>query len=159
MKDLLAFLRSWYFVIVDAPPLLPVTDGALLAKNADGALVVAAARKTGTESLHRAVGNVERVQARTLGLVLNGVSGGRLSRLRYGDPEYGYGAGYGYDSAYGQREKDQSAETPGPQPERPDRNIGVEEPGERTGVTPVAIRRSRQRAVAPVADDHVAYGG
>nr|WP_243863856.1 CpsD/CapB family tyrosine-protein kinase [Brooklawnia cerclae] len=94
MKDLLEFLRSWYFVIVDAPPLLPVTDGALLAKNSDGALVVAAARKTGTEQLHRAISNVEQVQGHVLGIVLNGVASGRFSRLKYGDPEYGYGLHY-----------------------------------------------------------------
>lgn len=98
MKDLLGFLRSWYFVIVDAPPLLPVTDGALLTRDADGALVVAAARKTGTEQLRQAIGTVEQVQGRVLGIVLNGAASGRFSRLKYGDPEYGYGS---YSSRYG----------------------------------------------------------
>jgi len=58
-------------VLIDAPPLLPVTDAAVLSALADGALVVCRVGKTRREELRRAVKALRGVDARLLGIVLN----------------------------------------------------------------------------------------
>ncbi|WP_110182319.1 polysaccharide biosynthesis tyrosine autokinase [Nocardioides solisilvae] len=91
MEELLADLRSRFdLVIIDAPPLLPVTDAALIAAQADGALLIARHGKTTRDQLAHAVDRLEAVGARTVGLVLNMVP------RRKGMGSYGYGYGYGY---------------------------------------------------------------
>jgi capsular exopolysaccharide synthesis family protein len=62
-----------YIVIIDAPPLLPVTDAAVLTASADGALVVVTAGHTLDTQLSAALGSLNAVQGRTLGVVLNKV--------------------------------------------------------------------------------------
>jgi len=62
-------------VIVDAPPLLPVIDGAVLSALADGCLVVARFARTTRDQLAEATATVMRVHADVLGLVLNRVPG------------------------------------------------------------------------------------
>ena len=54
MRDLIRTLSERAFVIVDSPPLLPVTDAAVLATAVDGALIVITAGKTTFEMLHKA---------------------------------------------------------------------------------------------------------
>jgi capsular exopolysaccharide synthesis family protein len=61
-------------VIIDAPPLLPVTDAAVLTASADGALVVVTAGQTLDSQLAAALGSLNAVQGHTLGVVLNKVS-------------------------------------------------------------------------------------
>ena len=61
-------------MIVDAPPLLPVTDAAVLTASADGALVVVSAGQTLSTQLRDALANLGAVQGHTLGVVLNQVS-------------------------------------------------------------------------------------
>ncbi len=73
MRTMLAELAEDAFVLVDAPPLLPVTDAALLTASADGALVVATAQGTTVDELGKALGNIEQVRGRVLGVVLNHV--------------------------------------------------------------------------------------
>ncbi|WP_185996571.1 polysaccharide biosynthesis tyrosine autokinase [Nocardioides campestrisoli] len=91
MQELLAELRSRFdLVILDAPPLLPVTDAALIASQADGALLVARYGKTTKDQLTHAVERLDAVGARTVGIVLNMVP------HRRGMSGYGYGYGYGY---------------------------------------------------------------
>lgn len=60
-------------VILDAPPLLPVTDSAILATKFDGALLVVEANGTKREELAKSLGNLQKVQADVLGTVLNKV--------------------------------------------------------------------------------------
>lgn len=70
-RDVLAELRGRFdYVIIDAPPLLPVTDGAVLAAMSDGALVITKHASTKRDQLARAVGNLESVGARILGTVI-----------------------------------------------------------------------------------------
>jgi capsular exopolysaccharide synthesis family protein len=76
------------YVILDAPPLLPVTDAAILATSADGAFVVVSSGKTLDTELGSALGSLEAVGARTLGVVINRTSA----------PGRGYGY-YGYYAA------------------------------------------------------------
>lgn len=94
MLRLLTRLTDEYdMVIIDAPPLLPVTDAAALAAVCDGALLVARFGKSRREHLARAVDLLASVNARLLGSVLN------FAPMRGGDA-YGYGYGsYGYGDA------------------------------------------------------------
>lgn len=94
MRNLLARLSQDAIVVIDAPPLLPVTDGAILSARTDGALVVLSSGKTRDHHLETALEHLERVDARTLGVILN------REPQRKGVFGYGYGYGYGY-GAYG----------------------------------------------------------
>lgn len=85
MRELIESLATDAFVIIDSPPLLPVTDAAVLATNADGAIVVVSAGKTTFDMLHKALGNLEKARARSLGVVLN-----KVPRRGAGATYYGY---------------------------------------------------------------------
>lgn len=75
MATLLRDLRSHYDVILlDSAPLLPVTDGAVLSRMTDGALVVVGCRTVRRQQLADALTSLDTVDARVLGLVLNQVS-------------------------------------------------------------------------------------
>lgn len=90
MSEVLYELRQKFeVVIVDAPPLLPVTDAALLGSQADGVLLVVRHGKTTREQLSVAAERLAAVDARTIGVVLNMVPIRRMQG-------YGYGYGYGY---------------------------------------------------------------
>ncbi len=68
-KHVLEELRARYdYVIIDASPLLPVTDAAVLAAMSDGALVIARHGSTKCDQLARAVGNLQSVGAHVLAL-------------------------------------------------------------------------------------------
>lgn len=75
------------FVILDCPPVLPVTDAAVLSALADGFLIVAKAGSTSGISAVKAKGVLEKVSARILGAVLNFAD--VVSNRDYS--EYGYG--------------------------------------------------------------------
>ncbi len=93
MRDLLhAFKQSFDTIIVDSPPLLAVTDSAVLSTMADRVVLVADPRKATRHTLLRAKDVLERVGSRVSGVVLNRV--GEESSGYYG---YYYYGGY---SAY-----------------------------------------------------------
>ncbi|GAA3930606.1 polysaccharide biosynthesis tyrosine autokinase [Microbacterium soli] len=73
MRTLLRNLAEHAMVIVDAPPLLSVTDGAVLTRQADGALVVVSTGRTGYDIVNDAVGMLEKIHGHVLGVVLNRV--------------------------------------------------------------------------------------
>jgi Mrp family chromosome partitioning ATPase len=70
MHTLLADLTKHATVIIDAPPLLPVTDGAVLAHQADGALIVVTLRKTTFDLIEKALDTLRKARGRPLGIVL-----------------------------------------------------------------------------------------
>jgi capsular exopolysaccharide synthesis family protein len=85
MADLVRRLIEDYdFVIIDSPPLLPVTDALTIAKLTDGALVIARFKSTRRQQLAQALESLQAVNARIIGTALNGV-------LRKGEDAY-----YGY---------------------------------------------------------------
>lgn len=71
MKNMLTALAKDAVVLIDAPPLLPVTDAAVLSRAADGAIVVIRTGRTTQEQLDQSLGNLEKVKGRVLGAVLN----------------------------------------------------------------------------------------
>lgn len=73
MRDLVTGLSRDAIVIIDTPPLLPVTDAAVLARSADGAVVVVSAGRTTYDVMQRALDNLGKAKARALGVVLNKV--------------------------------------------------------------------------------------
>lgn len=71
MKGLLETLSREYFIIVDAPPLLPVADAALLSAEVDGVVLVAASGRTRKIEVTEARAQLAQAKARVLGTVLN----------------------------------------------------------------------------------------
>jgi len=100
MHQLIEKLSETHRVILDAPPLLPVTDAALLTASADGAVVVVAASSTREEQVKHAAANLNAVGGRVLGGVLNRVNTKKFNRIVYGETQYGYGAYGTYGEAY-----------------------------------------------------------
>lgn len=104
MARLLAMAAQRYeAVLLDAPPLLPVTDAAVLAGLADGALLVVRHGRTRREQVAHSTEALQQVGARLVGVVLNFVPtrSGRRGYGGYGYGPHGYG-GYGHGrSAYG----------------------------------------------------------
>lgn len=72
MSDLLDRLEEAFdVVIIDAPPLLPVTDAAVLAQRAGGVIVVAGVQKAKRQDLERSLKALDMVGVQILGIVLN----------------------------------------------------------------------------------------
>ena len=89
MAELIETLHEQYDVVLyDAPPLLPVTDAAVLARLVGGALLIVAAGRTHVAQVDSAMATLENVGAPVSGLVLT------MLPTR-GPDAYGYGR-YGY---------------------------------------------------------------
>jgi succinoglycan biosynthesis transport protein ExoP len=94
MSSLLQTLEDEFdIVILDLPPLLPVTDAALVSKLTRGALVVVAAGRTHKGELAGAISSLENVGAPVAGVILTMLPTRGPDAYGYG--RYGYG-GYGY---------------------------------------------------------------
>jgi receptor protein-tyrosine kinase len=87
------------FVLVDAPPLLPVADSTGLAVYMDGVLLSVRYGSTRKEQLQQAAATLERVGAAVLGTILNIVP--PKAELA---TAYGYGYRYGYEAGRGTTE-------------------------------------------------------
>ena len=98
MRHLLNSVRSSYDVtILDSPPLLPVTDAAVIAAQTDGAIVITRHNFTRREQLDKALEALGQVSAQLIGTIINFVP---LANRRGYKKGYGYG-GYGYGYGYG----------------------------------------------------------
>lgn len=87
MRDLIReAAEAFDVVLIDSPPLLAVTDAAVISTMADGAIVVIRMGATTRAALKRTAGQLEAVEGRLLGAVLNDVD------FR----QTGYGGYYGY---------------------------------------------------------------
>jgi polysaccharide biosynthesis transport protein len=91
IQQVFSTLRQHFdLVLIDSPPVLPVTDAVVLASDADATLLVVAAGQTSRGDLQRAAEKLGQVNARVVGLVLN-------ETTRQGG---GYGYRYGYGGSY-----------------------------------------------------------
>ncbi|NLO83100.1 MAG: CpsD/CapB family tyrosine-protein kinase [Clostridiales bacterium] len=74
MKEFLDAVRGNYdIVIVDTSPVLPVADAAVLCQYVDGVVMVSGYGVATYDAVLQAKANLEKVNARILGVVLNGV--------------------------------------------------------------------------------------
>ncbi|MDQ4071238.1 MAG: hypothetical protein M3203_17480, partial [Actinomycetota bacterium] len=85
--DLMGTLASQAdVVLIDSPPVLPVTDSLVVSQRVDATILVGSAGTTTRKAVHRAAEMLQQVNAPLIGAVLNGVS-----------EQTGYG---GYSSRY-----------------------------------------------------------
>ena len=97
MRDLIREASEEFdVVLIDSPPLLAVTDAAVISTMADGAIVVIRMGATTRAALKRTASQLEAVEGRLLGAVLNDVD------FR----QTGYGGYYGYYYYYYHHEAD-----------------------------------------------------
>ena len=86
MEKLLAILGECYdYVILDTPPLRAVTDAQVLAGKCDGTILVVRAEATSKDSVLKAYKELEKVRARVLGAIINGVKSEHSSYYYYGE--------------------------------------------------------------------------
>lgn len=107
MRHLIAELSEGALVIIDSPPLLPVTDAAVLSTRSDGALLVVSTGRTTYDMLGRSLELLEKAKGKPLGIVLNRV------------PTSGAGAssyGYQYTGDYYRSSPSEDAEAVVPEP-------------------------------------------
>jgi len=95
--EVLGSLQAEYdIVLIDAPPVLPVTDALVLSGRVDATLLVSVAGATTRKEAARAVELLRQVDAPLVGAVLNGVDT---------EGSYGYAyQSYRYESSVGRRE-------------------------------------------------------
>jgi non-specific protein-tyrosine kinase len=80
MREILAALDTAAdMVVLDGPPVLAMSDSAILASQVDGVLLLLDAKGTRRELARRALAGLQQVQARVVGAVLN-----RVARTRSG---------------------------------------------------------------------------
>lgn len=96
MENLLAQARADYdFVVLDSPPVLAVTDAAILARLLDGAILVVRYGSATKQVVRRCIDVLERSGAHLLGVAVNAVD--------YTAPEYSDYYGKKYYEYYGER--------------------------------------------------------
>lgn len=98
-QQLLQTLAGQYdIVLVDTPPVLAVSDTAILAPQAGTTFMVARAEVTSLGELQEATKRLSQSGVAVKGVIFNGLD---ITKRRYG---YGYGYGYGYKyKRYGYR--------------------------------------------------------
>ena len=85
MGELLALLRSKAeYVLIDTPPIIAVTDAAVLAPKVDGVLIVINAGKTKRDLAVKARDMLRQVNAHILGVVLNNAQIDKSAYAYYG---------------------------------------------------------------------------
>lgn len=91
MRTLIQKLESVFdSVIIDAPPLLPVTDATVLSQHVGGVVLVVGAQKLRLQDFQKSLNALDMVEANVLGVVLN-----RLPAKGPDSYSYGY---YGADT-------------------------------------------------------------
>ena len=84
MEDLIAYLKENFdLILFDSPPVIAVTDAAVLSTKVDCVFLVVSSGQTNKDAIARATTLLENVKARVLGVVLNNV-----------DYENNYGSSY-----------------------------------------------------------------
>lgn len=85
MNDLIKRLEDAFdAVIIDAPPLLPVTDSAVLAQHVGGVVMVVRSQKLKQQDLEKSLNALQMVGGKLLGVVLNGLPAKGPDSYTYG---------------------------------------------------------------------------
>lgn len=88
MQNFIECLKDKYdYIILDTPPVIMVTDAQILSKYADGCILVVASGEIDREAVAKAKEQLEKVNAKILGVVLNKLETNR--RGYYGYYYYG----------------------------------------------------------------------
>jgi len=91
MKQFLVLAEEKYdFIILDTPPLLPVTDAAILAKICDGTVLLVRSGKAVIQATHRVKTILHNLKINVLGVVITDVDQ-RKEHYYYYDYKYAYG--------------------------------------------------------------------
>ena len=99
MRQLINELSEEFIVVVDVPPLLPVTDASLLSHSVDGVILVGSIGRSHREQMTEAASILKKVNANLFGMVLNRAPRKGLGNSYYG---FGYASSYvGYSTYYG----------------------------------------------------------
>jgi len=90
--------RTCDYLLIDTPPVLPVSDALLVAANADAIILTARLNSSTRGELDEVRSLLNRAGVRVLGVVAGGV---KKKRGYYYRRSYGYGYGYGDSYGYG----------------------------------------------------------
>jgi capsular exopolysaccharide synthesis family protein len=97
MAKLVEMLETQFdYVLYDAPPLLPVTDAAILSKATTGSLLIVAVGRTHKNQLKAAVNSIAQVGSNVGGIIMTMVPTKGPDAYSYGRYGYGY---YGDDQS------------------------------------------------------------
>ena len=103
MQEVLHQAKAQFdIVLLDSPPLLAVTDAAVLSTMVDGVVLVIRTERTKRDAVRRALGHIRSVRGRLLGVVLNDVD--LRSGAYYGSYGHYYYSYYGREDEHGHRE-------------------------------------------------------
>lgn len=101
MDEVLEVLgREYDYVLIDTPPILPVTDAAVMAAKVDGVIMLTAWERISPEVAREAKNRLMQAGANIIGAILNRVK--VMSRSN----AYGYGYYYYYGSGEGGEEEE-----------------------------------------------------
>ena len=97
-RNLIETLRNQFdFVLIDAPPVLPVADAATIASFADGVYMVTRICKGVKLSAQKAKESLDRVGATWIGIIVNSLD----DNQHYSEYGYQYGSYSHYGGTYG----------------------------------------------------------
>jgi Mrp family chromosome partitioning ATPase len=98
MKKLLEILKNKFEIILfDSPPVIAVTDAAIMSTMVDGIVLVIKAHQTHREAIKRAKSLLDNAEARIFGSLLNGVNIQKTYGTNYYYYYYHYYQYYGHD--------------------------------------------------------------
>jgi tyrosine-protein kinase Etk/Wzc len=114
MKDFLEEARSRYdFVLLDSPPIIAVTDAAILTRRVDATILVVSSGLSGKNEIRRAISLIKNVQSNILGVVLNGLDIKKIyGSYYYYFHYYQYYYYYGSEPGKGKHKKGKQREKP-----------------------------------------------
>lgn len=99
MKDLIEqFKTEFDLILLDSPPVVAVTDAAILSVVVDATLLVVELGRSRASGVNRALDLLEKVKANLMGIITNNISSG----YKY---DYGYYSYYYYYAESGQKKK------------------------------------------------------
>jgi len=112
MATILAEMKQEYdFILCDVPPILVVSDAALLAANLDGVLILVREGKAVAHDVKRAADQMQRFGGTVLGAIYNAYGEESRGYGKYGYGKYGYGK-YGYGAGYYQQDSESQGTVP-----------------------------------------------
>jgi capsular exopolysaccharide synthesis family protein len=100
LSEFVEDVRSEYdMILIDAPPLLVVTDPWILSAVADGLILVVKVGEVRRQALEQTMEVVKTLGTPALGVVINGITRDQFGFDNRFNNLYGYGYGYGYGYA------------------------------------------------------------